>query len=183
MDKITPGHIANLQSSECLDILPDSMVIMGIDPARCTGYCVMRVYKDMPPVLLAIGEFLDKAGIHLTDRIKQITNSLIQATSLWDNVGCIALESGFVGVNLRASLALAEIRGVVKTIATIQRIEVFEFAPTSIRKIVLGNGKAKKEEVKKHVCQSFPERGLEDKSLDICDAIAAALCLEKELEW
>lgn len=95
----------------------------------------------------------------------------------------MAIEAGFLGPNRKGSLILAEIRGLFKTIAILSNIEIFEFAPSTVRKSVCGSGKAKKPELKKTICGIFPNLGLEKVSEDVTDSIGVALTLVNSIDW
>jgi crossover junction endodeoxyribonuclease RuvC len=176
---------------------PDSLTIIGIDPARTTGYCIIEVIfgADSIPTtgyyiienkticsLTYAGEMLDKKSQCFEDRLKGLiekTKGIIKRRK----PHIMALESGFLGINRKGSLMLAELRGMFKTLAILHNIEFFEFAPSTIRKAVCGNGKAKKPELKQAVCKIFPHLGIEKVSEDITDAIGAALCFVGSVEW
>ena len=159
----------------------EELRILGIDPARTTGYSILDACKTGER-LIDWGEMADKPKTDINERIC----CLITTTQriIKKRKPCvIAMESGFAGPNRRTGLKLAEIRGVFKCLAFQAGLDVFEFAPKTIRKVVLGNGKAKKQDIRAHITQLFPTDNLDLLSHDISDSIGAALCLARSLEW
>lgn len=86
----------------------------------------------------------------------------------------IAIEMIFFANNAKTAFAVGQARGVVLLAAAQANIEVAEIAPLRLKKVLLGNGKAKKKDVQNFVKDYF---GLEKmpKSDDAADAVAIAL--------
>src|SRR3989344_1883155 len=86
----------------------------------------------------------------------------------------IAIEMIFFANNAKTAFAVGQARGVVLLAAAQANIEIVEIAPLRLKKVLLGNGKAKKKDVQRFVKDYF---GLEKmpKSDDAADAVAIAL--------
>ena len=58
-----------------------------------------------------------------------------------------ALETCFLGKNPQSALKLGMVRGAI--ISAVYRLDIplYEIAPTKVKRIITGNGRAKKEEV------------------------------------
>ena len=85
-----------------------------------------------------------------------------------------AIEETFVNKDARATLKLGQARGVVMLAPVMRKIGVAEYAPNLIKKTVVGNGHAEKEQVKHMVKILLPRADL--KTADSVDALAIAIC-------
>ena len=86
----------------------------------------------------------------------------------------IAIEMIFFANNAKTAFAVGQARGVVLLAAAQANIEIVEIAPLRLKKVLLGNGNAKKKDVQNFVKDYF---GLEKvpKPDDAADAVAIAL--------
>ncbi len=86
----------------------------------------------------------------------------------------IAIEMIFFANNAKTAFAVGQARGVVLLAAAQANIKIVEIAPLRLKKVLLGNGKAKKKDVQNFVKNYF---GLEKipQPDDAADAVALAL--------
>jgi len=87
----------------------------------------------------------------------------------------LAIETQFVKKNVQVALKLGMARGVSLLAASINNLEIFEYAPKKAKLAVVGNGSASKFQVQKMVqvllnLKSIPEPE------DAADAMAIAIC-------
>lgn len=146
---------------------------MGVDPGlNVTGYGILQLIegkitaKDYGvirlPVAMPIGE---KLCI-----IQQSLRELI----LHHFVEAMAVETQFVYKNVSSALKLGMVRGVALALAANLGVSTAEYAPTKIKKSVVGKGLASKKQMQMMVtlrlglAQEPPE--------DAADAMAMALC-------
>jgi len=85
-----------------------------------------------------------------------------------------AVEETFVNSNARAALALGQARGVALAAAARSGVQVAEYAPTTIKKAIVGSGAADKTQIAFMVRRLLPTAG--DVSADAADALGVALC-------
>ena len=85
-----------------------------------------------------------------------------------------AVEETFVNSNARAALVLGQARGVALAAAARRGLEVAEYAPTTIKKAVVGSGAADKAQIAFMVQRLLPTAGAV--SADAADALGVALC-------
>ena len=85
-----------------------------------------------------------------------------------------AVEETFVNSNARAALALGQARGVALAAAARRGVVVAEYAPTTIKKAVVGSGAADKTQVAFMVRRLLPTAG--ELTADSADALGVALC-------
>lgn len=87
----------------------------------------------------------------------------------------LAVEMIFFARNVTTAFSVGQARGVVLLAAAQANIEVVEIAPLRLKKILLGNGNAKKKDVQDFIRNYFAigkEKKLGD---DAADAVAIAL--------
>jgi len=86
----------------------------------------------------------------------------------------IAIEMIFFANNAKTAFAVGQARGVILLAASQANIEVTEIAPLRLKKILLGNGTAKKKDVQNFVKDYFQLEKI-PKPDDAADAVAIAL--------
>jgi crossover junction endodeoxyribonuclease RuvC len=90
----------------------------------------------------------------------------------------LAIEAPFQGKNIQSMLKLGRVQGVVMAAAMAHDIPVAEYAPTRVKKAVVGRGAASKEQVAAMLPRLLP--GLAPQVPfelpDASDALAIALC-------
>lgn len=86
----------------------------------------------------------------------------------------IVVEMLFFANNAKTAFAVGQARGVVLLVAAQANVEVVEIAPLRLKKVLLGNGAAKKKDIQRFIKDYF---GLESipKPDDAADAVAIAL--------
>lgn len=85
-----------------------------------------------------------------------------------------AVEETFVNSNARAALVLGQARGVALAAAARTGLMVAEYAPTTIKKAIVGSGAADKTQIAFMVRRLLPTAG--DVTADAADALGVALC-------
>jgi crossover junction endodeoxyribonuclease RuvC len=84
-----------------------------------------------------------------------------------------AVEEVFVNANPQSTLKLGQARGVALMTAARSGIDVGEYAPTLVKKAVVGTGKAEKSQVHAMVSRLLP--GTKIAGPDAADALAVAI--------
>jgi crossover junction endodeoxyribonuclease RuvC len=87
---------------------------------------------------------------------------------------CVAVEDVFYARNVRTTLVLGHARGVVLLAAEQAGITIAEYPPAEIKKAVVGNGAATKEQVQFMVAQLLRLRAAPHPA-DAADGVATAL--------
>jgi crossover junction endodeoxyribonuclease RuvC len=85
-----------------------------------------------------------------------------------------AVEEVFVNKNPQSTLKLGQARGVVLLGAAKAGLTVGEYAPTLVKKAVVGTGMAEKAQVHAMVARLLP--GVKIDGTDAADALAVAIC-------
>ena len=88
----------------------------------------------------------------------------------------VSLERNFVARNVQSAFRLGEARGAVMAAvaAATPAVELCEYTPATIKKAVVGHGRADKEQVQQAVCRLL--RMSAEPREDEADALATAAC-------
>jgi len=148
--------------------------IIGIDPGtRNVGYGIIEVNgNQVVPVVYGTIQANEKEKIEV--RLSTIHSKLTQIIKDFaPSEG--AIEKAFVGKNPHSALRIGEGRGVALAIMGLVNIPVVEYSPLLIKRAIVGNHSASKEQVRLMVktilnCRdNFPTD-------DTSDALAVAIC-------
>lgn len=157
--------------------MPDNQqpyTILGVDPGTTVmGFAVLEVHGRRLEAL-EIGVIqLHKFEDH-PERLKRIFERINGIIS-FHTPQKMAIEAPFYGKNPQSMLKLGRAQGVAIAAAMVQGLEVFEYAPRTIKQSITGKGNASKEQVAAMLDQILG-RALEPAWLDATDALAAAVC-------
>ena len=121
---------------------------------------------------LANGQVKTRSADPLPRRLLSLADAL-QALIAEHRPDAAAAEEVFVNQNPGSTLKLAQARGVALMCAARAAIEVGEYAPTLVKKAVVGTGGASKEQVHAMVARLLP--GAVIAGPDAADALAVAI--------
>lgn len=147
--------------------------ILGIDPGSGrVGHGLIEIIEGQPS-LISHGCIETTVNAPETQKLSHIyeeVGRLIETI----RPDLVAIEMIFFANNAKTAFAVGQARGVILLVAAQANIEVVEIAPLRLKKILLGNGAAKKKDVQNFVKDYF---GLEKvpKPDDAADAVAIAL--------
>jgi len=150
------------------------MIVLGVDPgSRRTGYGVIAGTQKGFSVL-GCGLIRPGSSGTLHERIGELCIGLDEVIAAM-KPEAVALETAFVGRNVRSALILGQVRGAV--LATVMRygLAVREYAPREIKLSVTGSGSARKEQVAAMLSHLL-DLGQMPTSLDVTDALGIAYC-------
>jgi crossover junction endodeoxyribonuclease RuvC len=148
------------------------MRIFGIDPGSLrTGFGIIDAEgRDLKVV--AYGVVAPPAGTVLGDRLIYIAAQLAELSQL-HAPDVVAIENIFAGRSPRSALVLGQARGAAIVGVGTVGAPLVEVAPTRIKSLVAGHGRASKAEVTRGVRALLK---IEDKlQADASDALAIAL--------
>ena len=150
-----------------------AILILGVDPGlnRCGWGLVLSEGARLSHV--AHGVIKPSAQQQLASRLHDVFEGLCAVIAQY-NPHEAAVEETFVNSNARAALALGQARGVALAAAARNGLAVGEYAPTTIKKAVVGSGSADKTQIAFMVRRLLPTAG--DVSADAADALGVALC-------
>jgi len=148
------------------------MKILGIDPGTATtGFAIIEK-KGGKLAALDYGVITTPKSMTAAHRLLVISDDLTELIAQHQPKKLI-IEKLFFTKNVTTGIAVAEARGVVLSVAAHHGLTITEFTPNQIKKVVTGNGAAKKPQVQKMVQQIYnlPELPKPD---DAADALAIA---------
>lgn len=163
-------------------------MILGLDASlTSTGYCVMQEDKDE---LVEIGKITPHPK-KLTEeqRIFEIANTVDILIKKY-NIKKVAIEAQFLQRNPKTAMQLSRLRGALGYVVVSNNCSVENLPPSTVRKLIMENGSAAKEEVAQFIKEKyknnnkvidlgeFCDRSCKAKNSDIYDAIAIALALK-----
>ena len=155
------------------------MIVLGIDPGtRHTGYGVLEMVRRKETCLdygvVDIPDTLDH-----TLRLERIYKAVLEVIDQYHPDEC-AVEMPVYGKNAQSMLKLGRAQAAVILAAVHREIPVTQYTPKEVKKSVVGNGNAAKEQVWYMVAAQLSLT--EHKGLDASDALAVALCHAHRVE-
>ena len=151
------------------------MRILGVDPGSVTtGFGVIDSERGRLH-LVEQGSIKTVRGAELADRLCRI-HAELSAVIVRTTPTAVAVETPFAGNNVKSLIQLAHARGVILLAAREAGLDVFEYAPRSIKSAVVGYGGAEKEQVAKMVQLLVKGCAGAVMSMDASDALAVAIC-------
>ncbi len=148
------------------------MIILGLDPSlTCTGWGVIRA-EGNHLAHLANGQLKTRTSEPLPQRLADLAGQL-EAVIAEHQPQAAAAEEVFVNQNPASTLKLAHARGIALMIAARAGLQVGGYAPTLVKKAVVGTGGASKDQVHAMVSRLLP--GARIAGPDAADALAVAI--------
>ena len=150
------------------------MRVLGIDPgSQTTGWGVVegdgRRYS-----LVAFGSVRLSSSLRFSTRLLKICNALEEVIAQHRPEAC-ALEDAFLATNVKVSMKLGQVRGVVLLVAERAGLEIHEYSPRLIKQTVVGYGNAEKHQVQEMVRMLLALKSVPAPH-DAADALAVAIC-------
>ena len=148
------------------------MRLLGLDPGlRVTGWGVIEVDGNRLRHV-ADGSVATGSG-SLAERLARLYEGLTVVIREHDPHEA-AVEETFVNRNPESTLKLGHARGIALLVPAHAGLPVAEYSATLVKKSVVGNGHAAKEQVQMMVRTLLPGAQLE--TADAADALAVAIC-------
>ena len=155
------------------------MRIIGIDPGTSvTGIGIIETdgRGTCSPVFYGSLKFPEKdLWVTLPDCHRQ----LVEIISTY-RPGQAAIEDVFYGANVKSTVKLAHLRGVILAVFGLHGIPVAAYSPASVKKTVAGYGRADKEQLR-FLIQHELNIDLSAEPLDVSDALSVAICHAQHL--
>ena len=150
-------------------------LILGIDPGTAvTGYGVVAKEGGGAVSLVECGVVRTSSGKALADRIREIYEAVTTLITR-HAPSVVVVEDVFQGKNVQSALKLGHARGAILLAVALNEIPIAEYSPREIKKAVVGNGNATKDQVGFMVQQQLRLKAPPSPA-DAADGVAAALC-------
>jgi crossover junction endodeoxyribonuclease RuvC len=148
------------------------LIILGLDPGLgTTGWGLIKADGNRL-AHVANGHIKTETAAPLPGRLAALADQLERLIAE-HAPGAAAVEEVFVNKNAQSTLKLGQARGVILMCAARAGIEVGEYAPTLVKKAVVGTGGADKTQVHAMVSRLLP--GVKIAGADAADALAVAI--------
>jgi crossover junction endodeoxyribonuclease RuvC len=148
------------------------LIILGLDPGLgTTGWGLIRADGNRLSHI-ANGQLKTRTADPLPQRLADLSRQ-IDALIAEHSPDAAAVEEVFVNKNPQSTLKLAHARGVALMLAARSGVAVGEYAPTLVKKAVVGTGGAEKAQVHAMVQRLLP--GVAIAGPDAADALAVAI--------
>jgi len=150
-------------------------IVLGIDPGTAvTGYGVVSRRDNGSVSLLECGVIRTVSKEALPHRIRDIFLGVQEVIERFQPAA-MAVEDVFQGKNVRSALTLGHARGAILLAGALKNLQIAEYSPREIKKVVVGTGGATKEQVAYMVQRHLHLKEAPTPS-DAADGVAAALC-------
>ena len=150
------------------------MRVMGVDPGtQVAGWGVVQL-QGSRILWIGHGAIRAKPSLPFAERLLAIHAGLTEAIRA-HSPDWVSIEEVFYGKNVKAAIKIGESRGAALVCAAQAGVPVAEYAPTVVKKAVVGKGSAHKTQVQEMVRIIL---GLSEppSPLDASDALALAIC-------
>jgi crossover junction endodeoxyribonuclease RuvC len=124
--------------------------------------------------LVAFGSIRAPAGMKFSTRLLKMCNALEEVIAEHRPNAC-AIEDAFLATNVKVTMKLGQVRGVVLLIAERAALEISEYSPRLIKQTVVGYGNAEKHQVQEMVRLLLALKSVPTPH-DAADALAVAIC-------
>jgi crossover junction endodeoxyribonuclease RuvC len=150
------------------------MRVLGIDPgSQTTGWGVVegdgRKYS-----LIDYGSIRAPASLKFSTRLLKMCSGIEDVIDKHRPDAC-ALEDAFLATNVKVSMKLGQVRGVVLLVAERAALDIHEYAPRLVKQTVVGYGNAEKHQVGEMVRLLLSLKAVPSPH-DAADALALAIC-------
>jgi crossover junction endodeoxyribonuclease RuvC len=155
------------------------LVVLGVDPGTLvTGYGVVA-RRNNELLLVACGSIANNGSTAMPLRLERIYSALGHIITQY-HPDEFAIESAFYGKNAQSALKLGHARGVSILAAVQRQIPTTEYSPREIKRALVGNGAASKEQVQ-FMVRSLLRLPSSKMLHDTSDALAVAICHAQRL--
>lgn len=129
------------------------MLILGIDPGTATtGWGLIKKIDGSDFEILEWGLIETKKETMPHIRLHEIHEQMLQILDEF-KPDILVMEKVFMFNNAKTVIRVSQAQGVILLASASSgfHLDVFEYAPATIKKLITGNGRANKKEVESHV--------------------------------
>ena len=148
--------------------------ILGIDPGltRC-GYGLVSLGNRRQVAFEANGILTTPKENSASDRLRELHHDLSDLITEM-KPDAIAIEKVFFQNNVSTAISVAQVSGMVHSLASSLKIDVYEYTPTQIKNAITGDGKADKLQIQTMVTRMLNLKRIPEPP-DAADALAIAI--------
>ena len=154
------------------------MRILGIDPGTIVlGYGLIESRQDEMS-LVHFDTSKCKARSDMSERLLFLYTGLTAVVRKY-KPDVLAVETPFVGENVKSALAIGKAQAVVLLIAAQHKIPIYEYSPAQVKHHVADYGASSKEQIQEMVKMLLDLDEVPQPN-DAADALAVAICHLRE---
>ena len=154
------------------------MRVLGVDPGTIVlGYGLLDAEGD-EMTLVHYDCIKCKARSEMSERLLFLHTGLSKAVKKY-KPDVMAIESPFVGENVKSALAIGKAQAIVLLIAAQNGIPIYEYSPAQVKHHVADYGASSKEQIQQMV-KMLLELDEVPEPHDAADALAVAICHLRE---
>ncbi len=151
--------------------------VLAIDPgSRKLGWAVV-LRRGQTLERLASGTLRMDVKASVPERLGVILTELTKLFDLY-KPDALAIEAAFVHENAHTALVLGQARGLPIALAAARGLPVAEFPPATVKRMVVGSGRAEKHQVQEMVKLTFQLAAAPQE--DEADALAVAITYHRQ---
>lgn len=152
--------------------MEDMIRIMGVDPGTArVGWGVIEE-KNGQVTAKAYGCITTKKEDLPHHRLSQIFSAFSKLLATY-KPDCVSVEDLFFATNAKTAIAVGQARGVILLAAAQARLPVISYSPMTVKKTIVGTGRAEKAQVGKMITRLLRLKEM-PKPDDTADALAIA---------
>jgi crossover junction endodeoxyribonuclease RuvC len=154
------------------------MRILGIDPGTIVlGYGLIDDLRD-EMTLVHFDTIKCKARSDMSERLLFLYDGLTSVVRKY-KPDVLAIETPFVGENIKSALAIGKAQAIVLLLAAQNRIPIYEYSPAQVKHHVADYGASSKEQMQEMVKMLLDLDEVPQPN-DAADALAVAICHLRE---
>jgi crossover junction endodeoxyribonuclease RuvC len=154
------------------------MIILGVDPGTIVlGYGLIET-REGEMTLVSYDAIKCKARSAMSERLLFVYDGLTKVVKK-HKPDVVAIESPFVGENVKSALAIGKAQAIVMLIAAQNGLPIYEYSPAQVKHHVADYGASSKEQIQQMV-KMLLELDEVPEPHDAADALAVAICHIRE---
>jgi crossover junction endodeoxyribonuclease RuvC len=154
------------------------MRILGVDPGTIVlGYGLIESQRD-EMTLVHYDSIKCKARSDMSERLFFLYEGLTAVVRKY-KPDVMAVETPFVGENIKSALAIGKAQAIVLLIAAQNKIPIYEYSPAQVKHHVADYGASSKEQMQEMVKMLLDLDEVPQPN-DAADALAVAICHLRE---
>ena len=154
------------------------MVILGLDPGfGITGYGLIEVdpVNIQKVTLIEAGVLKSPKSLSFSERLNEIYTQTMEILKEFSPEAAAVEDIYSSQAFPRSAIAIGHVRGILLLALSLNKIPVHSYFPREVKKALVGNGNATKNQVQRMVENTFQLDGTHRPD-DLSDALAIALC-------
>ena len=150
------------------------MRVIGVDPGIVvTGFGIIDK-KNNTIVAHSYGTVKPPKNMQLSDRLGYLYDEISLLLRKY-KPNMLAVEDTFYSKNFKSAMSLGQARGAIILAGYSAKVSCIEFSPKTVKKSVVGNGNASKEQVQ-YMVKNILKLDQLPSPFDSSDALAIGLC-------